>query len=232
MKPALTLGVLGISPAATLGFLEKVHAFTPGAAERDQIRVIVDINPKLPDLATPGSGAGAALAEAAGALRGAGADVLAIASDAAHAHLALIERASGLAVVDMIGTTAKALREAGAVRVGVLGPRGAVRLYREYLAAQAMGLVALEPERQQGFAAALEAVRDGDSSPQRRAELRAYANELAIHGAEAIVAGAVELPDLLEPAGLKAPLIDPAELLAGRCVAVCLGLEPAPTILR
>jgi aspartate racemase len=230
MRPPLTLGVLGMGPAATLDFLEKIEAYTPGRAEREHIRVIADINPHVPELNTPGSGAGAALAEAAGALRGAGADVLAIICDAAHAHTALIERASRLPVIDMIDAAAKAARATGARRVGVLGPRAALKLYREYLAAQAMGLVSLESERQQAFMATLQSVKDGDLGSARRAEMLAYARELIAAGAEAVIAGAVEVPFVIAAAELKATLIEPAEVLARRSVAVCLGLEPAPSI--
>lgn len=230
MRPALTLGLLGIGPAATVDFLQKIQAYTPTKSEREQIRVIADINPRLPDLAMPGSQAGAALAESAGALRGAGADVLAIVSDAAHVHAPLIERASGLAVIDMIDTAAKAVREAGAMRVGVLGPRGALRLYREYLAAHALGLVSLDSERQQAFMATLEAVRDGDRGEAQRRAMAGFAADLTAGGAEAVIAGAVDIAFVLRARDLKAPLVDPAELLARRCAAVCLGLEPAPTI--
>lgn len=227
MRPALTLGVLGgIGPAATVDFLQRLQACTPTAAERDHIQVLADINPRFDD--ADAGAAGFLLAEAAGALAGAGADVLAIVNDAAHAHTELIERASGLAVIDMIDAAASAARHADARRVGVLGPRGAIRLYREYVAAHAMGMVSLEGERAQAFVTALQAIRDGDFGRERRAEMRAFADELVAGGAEVLIAGAVELPLVLEPAELHAPLIAPAGELARRCVAVCLGLEPAP----
>jgi aspartate racemase len=230
VRPPLTLGVLGLNPAATLDFLARVQSDTPGTAEHEQIRVIADLNPGIPDLSTPGSGAGAALAEAAGALRGAGADVLALVSDAAHAHVALIERACAIPVVDMIETAARAARNAGAMRVGVLGVRGALRLYREYLAAGAMGLVSLDSERQQAFVATLDALRAGADPAAAQAEVAGYAAELVAGGAELIIAGAVEIAPALAAARVRKPVIQPAELLARRCVAVCLGLEPAPTV--
>ena len=105
---SLVLGLLGgMGPAATLDFLTKLQAFTPVKAEQDHIRVIADINPKVPDRNAPGSDAGPILAEMAGALRGAGADVLAIACNTAHAYADLIQRASGLPLIDMIETGAQ-----------------------------------------------------------------------------------------------------------------------------
>ena len=74
------LGVLGgMGPAATLDFLTKLQAYTPAQRDQDHIRVIVDINPQVPDRNDPFAKPGPVLAEMAGALRGAGADVLAIA---------------------------------------------------------------------------------------------------------------------------------------------------------
>jgi len=231
-ETSLVLGVLGgMGPAATLDFLTKLQAFTPAKTDQDHIRVLVDINPKVPDRNVAGSGAGPVLAEMAGALAGAGADVLAIACNTAHAHADLIQRASGLPLIDMIETAASAARDLGAARVGVLGTRGALRLYREYLAAQAMGLVSLEPAQQEAFMATLYKIKGGDLGPAVRAEMKAHAAELAAGGAEAVIAGCTEVPLVLGARDLKVDFIDPGELLARRCVAVCLGLEPVPASL-
>jgi aspartate racemase len=166
----------------------------------------------------------------AGARAGAGAEVLAIPCNTAHAHAGLIQRASGLPLVDLIETGARAARDSGARRVGVLGTKGALRLYREYLAAQAMGLVSLEPERQDAFMATIYKIKGGDLSAAARQEMAGYAAELIAGGAEAVVAGCTEAPLVLGAGDVRAPFIDPGELLARRCVAVCLGLEPAPAL--
>jgi aspartate racemase len=116
------------------------------------------------------------------------------------------------------------------MRVGVLGTKGALRLYREYLAAQAMGLVTLEPERQEAFMEVLYRIKAGDLSAAVRRDLKALADDLVAGGAEAIIAGCTEVPLVLRQQDLKVDLIDPGELLARRCVAVCLGLEPIPAL--
>jgi aspartate racemase len=226
---SLVLGVLGgMGPAATLDFLSKLHAFTPAKSDQDHIRVIVDSNPKVPDRNAPGSNAGPVLAEMAGALQGAGAEVLAIACNTAHAYAGLIQRASGLPLIDMIETGASAARDAGARRVGVLGTKGALRLYREYLAAQAMGLVTLDAARQEDFMATLYRIKGGGLGEAAQREMAGYAADLIGGGAEVVIAGCTEAPLVLRQSAVRAPLIDPGELLARRCVAVCLGLEPIP----
>ncbi|HLZ75088.1 aspartate/glutamate racemase family protein [Phenylobacterium sp.] len=230
-RKSLVLGVLGgMGPAATLVFLNQVHAFTPAKGDADHIRILMDLNPKVPDRNTLGPAAGATLAEMAGALAGAGAEVLAMPCNTAHAHAGLIQRASGLPLIDLIETGASAARDLGARRVGVLGTKGALRLYREYLAAQAMGLVSLEPERQDEFMVTIYKIKGGDLGPAVRKEMAGYAADLVAAGAEAVVAGCTEAPLVLDAKDVRGPLIDPGELLARRCVAVCLGLEPVPTL--
>jgi aspartate racemase len=228
----LVLGVLGgMGPAATLDFLTKLQAFTPAKSDQDHIRVLMDLNPKVPDRNGPTSAAaGAVLAEMAGALAGAGADVLAMPCNTAHAHAGLIQRASGLPLIDLIETGSAAARDLGARRVGVLGTKGALRLYREYLAAQAMGILCLSAERQEDFMATIYKIKGGDLGPAVRAQMAAFAAELVAEGAEAVIAGCTEAPLVLGPKDVKAPFLDPGELLARRCVAVCLGHEPVPPL--
>ena len=226
---SLVLGVLGgMGPAATLDFLAKLQALTPAERDQDHIRTLVDINPQVPDRNDPVNRPGPVLAEMAGALRGAGADVLAIACNTAHAYADVITRASGLPLIDMIGTASAAARDSGARRAGVLGTREALKLYREYLAAQGMGMVALEPERQEDFMALLYRIKAGERGPDVRNGMAALTADLAAGGAEAIIAGCTEVPLVLGADDIRLPFIDAGEALARRCVAVCLGLEPVP----
>jgi aspartate racemase len=231
-EDSLILGVLGgMGPAATLDFLTKLQAYTPAERDQDHIRVIADINPKAPDRNVAGLDTGDVLAEMAGALRGAGADVLAMPCNTAHAHADTIQDASGLPLIDMIGLAAEGAAETGAARAGVLGTKGALKLYREYLAARGMGFVTLEPERQEAFMATLYRIKGGDLGSDVRREMQLYARELTRAGAEVLVAGCTEVPLVLSPEDVPLDLIDPGALLARRCVAVCLGFEPLPHIL-
>ena len=228
---SLVLGVLGgMGPAATLDFLAKLQALTPAERDQDHIRTLVDINPQVPDRNDPVNRPGPVLAEMAGALRGAGADVLAIACNTAHAYADVITRASGLPLIDMIGTASAAARDSGARRAGVLGTREALKLYREYLAAQGMGMVTLEPERQEEFMSLLYRIKGGERGPDVRSGMAALTAALAAGGAEAIIAGCTEVPLVIEAGAGRLPFIDAGEALARRCVAVCLGLEPVPAL--
>jgi len=232
---SLILGVLGgMGPAATLDFLGKLQAYTPAQRDQDHIRVLMDLNPQVPDRNAPspgaGAGAGDVLAEMAGGLTGGGAEVLAMPCNTAHAHADLIVRASGLPLIDMIGGAAKAAADTGAHRVGVLGTKGALKLYREYLAARGLGLVTLGGERQEAFMALLYRIKGGDLSLRVRAEMAGMAGELVAAGAEALIAGCTEAPLVLSPDDVQVPFLDAGDLLARRCVDVCLEFEPPPPI--
>ena len=154
------------------------------------------------------------------ATAGSGAQVLAMPCNTAHAYSDLIQRASGLPLIDLIQTGAQAAAASGAMRAGVLGTKGA----------QAMGIVGLSAEDQERFMAALYRIKSGDTGPEVKAEMRTLAHQLVADGAEVIVAGCTEVPLVIGPTDLKVEFVDPGDLLARRCVAVCLGMEPLPAM--
>ena len=88
----LIIGVLGgMGPAATIDFMAKVlrHSQASAAREQDNVRMIVDSNPSLPDrnaaIAGTGPSPAAGLAAMARGLQAAGAQVLTMPCNAAHA---------------------------------------------------------------------------------------------------------------------------------------------------
>src|SRR5215217_5751504 len=124
-----TLGVLGgMGPAATLDFLAKLQAATPAVRDQDHLRVLIDINPQVPDRNTGEADPGPVLADMARGLVAQGAQVLAIACNTAHAFADKV-RSAGVPLIDMIEVACEAARDAGARRVAVLGTRLALWLY-------------------------------------------------------------------------------------------------------
>jgi len=220
--PSKTLGVLGgMGPAATLDFLAKLQAATPVNREQDHLRVLVDINPKVPDRNNSYDAAGPVLAEMAVGLREAGAQVLAIACNTAHAYADQV-KASGLPLVDLIETAGLAAKAAGAERVGVLGTNGALALYRRTFSHQALEAVTLDDHEQVEFMALLYRVKQGELGPDSRETMAALAHRLVGKGAQVVVAGCTEVPLVMGAGDLSVPFIDATEALARRCVAVCL----------
>lgn len=216
------LGVLGgMGPAATLAFLARVQALTPARGDEDHVRVVMDMNPQVPNRHSQPEAAGRALGEMAVRLRDAGAEVLAMPCNTAHAHAAAI-RAAGLPFIDMVAETAKAAKAGGARRIGVLATPGGEALYAEGLAAEVVETVRLSEADRARFMTVVFGVKAGDVGPAQRAAMRDLAAALVAAGAQGIIGGCTEVPLLLDADDVGVPLTDSAEVLARACVERCL----------
>ncbi len=214
------LGVLGgMGPAATLDFLTKLQAATPAARDQDHIRVLMDLNPQVPDRNVGGGAAGPVLAAMAARLRDAGAQVLAMPCNTAHLHAEEIRQASALPLIDLIDVAIAAAGDAR--RIGVLGTRLAVEIYRDRLIAADREPVLPTDDAQAAFMDILYRIKSGETGGAVRALLAACAGGLEHQGAEAVIAGCTEVPLVLSSADLRVPLIDGSAELAKACVAAC-----------
>jgi aspartate racemase len=213
------LGVLGgMGPAATVDFLAKLQAATPAKRDQDHIRVLVDLNPQVPDRNVDAQAAEAELARMAADLKAAGAEVLAMPCNTAHAHAPAIE-ACGLPLVNLIDAACAAAQATGAQRIGLIGTGAAAELYAERLTALGLEPMRLEEAGQAEFMALLYRIKAGDLGETVAAGAAALAQTLADAGAQAIIAACTELPLVLKSAPV--PLIDATEALAQACVAAC-----------
>jgi aspartate racemase len=215
------LGVLGgMGPAATVAFMERVVALTPAAGDEDHIRMLVDLNPQVPNRHSDPDGARRVLGGMAARLRDIGAEVLAMPCNTAHAHAEAI-RAAGLPFLDMIAATVQAAAATGARRIGVLATPGGEALYAEALAAAGLEAVTLQGADRAAFMPAVLGFKAGDLGDGPRAEMRRLAAALAEAGAEVVIGGCTEVPLLLTADEAAAPLVDSAEVLAAACVREC-----------
>lgn len=215
------LGVLGgMGPAATVAFLARVQALTPADGDQDHIRILADINPKVPDRNRQPDAAEATLGQMAMRLRDAGAQVLAMPCNTAHAQAAGIRKV-GLPFIDMIAETTAAATAGGARKIGVLATPGGEALYTRSLQAAGARILRLTGPDREAFMACIYAVKRGDVGEAPRAEMRRLAAALVAAGAEGVIAGCTEVPLLLEAGEVSAPLVDSAEVLAAACVKAC-----------
>ncbi|RYF87681.1 MAG: amino acid racemase, partial [Caulobacteraceae bacterium] len=178
-----TLGILGgMGPVATVAFMARVQALTPATRDEDHLRMLVDLNPQVPNRHTSPDAAGATLGEMAVRLREVGAGVLAMPCNTAHAHADAI-RAAGLPFIDMIAATVEAVTACGATRIGVLATPGGEALYAEALARAGLEIVRLAGADREAFMAAVFAVKAGDDGAGPRGEMRRLAAALVSAGA-------------------------------------------------
>lgn len=234
--PSRIVGVIGgMGPAATIDFMAKVlrHSQAGAACEQDNVRLIVDSNPWLPDrnAAIAGSGPSPAegLAAMARGLAGAGAQVLVMPCNAAHAFADAVVAATALPFLHLIDETVAAVvtDHPEARRIGVLAVSGAVaaRLYERALETCGLEPVVPGADERAAFMEGVWRIKAGDLDGGRGA-VRAAAERLIGRGAEVIVAGCTEVPLVLGAGDLAVPLIDATDVLARRTVAFARSALP------
>lgn len=219
------VGVLGgMGPESTAELLAKIVRATPVVREQDHLRVIVDSNPKIPDrTAALLSGNTApvieALSETARNLERAGAEVIGMPCNTAHAFLAEVRASVAVPVLDMIGEAAARAREVfgpGAV-VGLLATDGTHRsgIYREALERHGLvGVAPADPELQRAVMDALHGVKLAGVSETSAAALGAAIIDFEEQGATALLAGCTEVSLVLEKFPPELPWLDPLQVLA------------------
>lgn len=236
MNRLLTVGVLGgMGPAATVDFMARVLAITAAPREQDNLRLIVDCNPHVPDRNTAGQDGtdpGAVLASMAKGLEVAGADFVVMACNTAHAYEADIRAALSVPFVSLITETAAVLKAAhpGVHRAGLLAGTGCLeaRLYQNAFSAIGVDAVRLSSADQAHFMDLLYRIKRGDTGPAVRTGMARLAQTLADTGAEVVVAACTEAPLVLSQLDVARPLIDTTAILAARTVAYARDGEPLP----
>lgn len=223
-----TVGVLGgMGPAATLDFFARVLAATNAGTDQDHLRLIIDCNPKLPNrndaIAGSGPSPGAELAAMARGLEQAGAELLVMPCNTAHAFLTDIKSATALPVISIIDVTVAATVSVApnASSVGLLAAEGCIKagLYQSAFAKLGVATLTPEAKAQELFMRTLYRIKAGDLDASVKADMREIADGLAAAGARAIVAGCTEVPLVLTPADTAKPLIDSTDCLVKATVA-------------
>lgn len=232
MSRPRVVGVLGgMGPAATLDFYAKLLAATPAARDQDHLRVLIDSNPHVPDrnagIAGTGPSPGAVLADMARGLERAGAEVLVMACNTAHAFEPDIRAAIGVPFLSIIDLTADETVSAHpqARRIGLLAASGCLEagLYQRALGERGLEPVIADANLHARFMAVIYGVKGGETGPAARAEMRAIAQALIDQGAEVLIAACTEVPLVLEAGDLAVPLLDSSAILAARTAAYALG---------
>ncbi|MEU1553603.1 amino acid racemase [Streptomyces scabiei] len=218
------IGILGgMGPAATADFYTKLVAETPGSSDQDHLRTVIWSDPSIPDRTEALLGDGPDptpwLLDGSRVLREAGATVIAIPCNTAHAFVPRIAAHVGLPIIHMIGEVARHLttRTPRIGTVGLLATTGTVRagLYQEWLDRFGIDLLLPDADSQEReVMTAVRAVKAGVRDTTTTARLARAARGLTERGAQAVIAGCTEVPLGLPPDAVDAPLVDPALVLA------------------
>lgn len=221
-----TVGVLGgMGPAATLDFFARVLALTPATKDQDHVRLIIDSNAQVPNrndaIAGTGPSPAPVLAQMAQGLKRAGAELLVMPCNAAHAFFEDVKRATDLPVISIIEVTVAAALERRVKRVGLLAADGCLnaRLYQGAFAARGVNVLVPGDALRLLFMEALGRIKQGDTSAAVRDKVRAVADALIANGAQAVIAGCTEVPLVLSDGDIAVPIIDSTDCLARATIA-------------
>jgi aspartate racemase len=231
------IGILGgMGPEATVGFFERIIAYTPAARDQDHLRVLIDSNPHVPDRTAAilhgGESPVPLMAAGVEALQRAGADFVVIPCVSAHFFLEDLRRLVGLPVLSMFDVTAEHIRRQHPriKTVGLLGTTGTVAggHFQARLAQDGIETVAPGSGDQSRVMAAIYDIKDSHARRSRSEigdDLRSVGGRLAAAGAQGIVLGCTEIPLVLKAGHLDVPVFDTLTLLA-RAAIVAAGREP------
>lgn len=231
------IGILGgLGPAATLDLYAKVLALTPAASDQDHVRLIIDADPQVPDrnesVAGRGPSSAPALVAKALRLKAAGAELLAMACNAAHAYQDEIVAATLLPFLSIVEEAVKAASQrGGSGPVGLLATTGTLDagLYQGALARAGRVALLLEDRQLDDFMALIYRVKGGDTGAEVSGAMLSLAEALRYAGASSIIAACTEVPLVLDDASraaLELPIIDATSALASAIVAAGAASTP------
>lgn len=228
------IGVLGgMGPESTAALLNRITRRTPAATEQDHLRVIIDSNPKIPnrtDALLFGNREPVieALSETARNLERAGAEMIGIPCNTAHAFLADVRASVGIPVLDMVGETASQARHAFGEKtvVGLLATDGTLRtrLYHEALERhhlEAIGPVG--PGVQNAVMDALDMVKLHGVTDEAKGTIGVAIQDVAAQGATVLIAGCTEVSLVLDRFPPNLRWLDPLTVLADVLVREAMG---------
>jgi aspartate racemase len=230
------IGVLGgMGPESTAEFLVRITRATPATREQDHLRVLIDSNPKIPNrtdalLSGNLSPVVDAMVETAARLGRAGAEIIGIPCNTAHAFLTDVRKVVETPIVDMVDETARRaseIFEAGA-GIGLLATDGTLRTRLYHEALERHGLVGIGPPTpgvQNAVMDALDAVKLHGVSEDACRAIAVGVGDLVGQGVVAVIAGCTEISLVLRRFQPEVPWLDPLEILAERLVVEAIGSE-------
>jgi aspartate racemase len=232
-----TIGVLGgMGPESTAELLLRITRATPAAVEQDHLRVIIDSNPKIPNrtnalLSGELEPVVRALTATARNLEKAGAEIIGIPCNTAHAFLDDLRPAVGVPIVDMVEESAQQARElfgAGTV-IGLLATDGTLRTRIYHEALDRVGLAGIGPPTpgvQNAVMDALDAVKLHGASEEVFRVLAVAVRDLFGQKVTALIAGCTEVSLVLDRFPPELPWLDPLQVLAEALIREATGAAP------
>ncbi|MES0157019.1 amino acid racemase [Mesorhizobium sp. M0018] len=221
--PQKTVGIIGgLGPLATVAFMNSVLEHTPAKRERDHLHMIVDCNPKVPDINAAilgrGPSAAVALVESAKRLETAGANFIVMVCNAVHVYERELKQSVSVPFISMIEEAVTRIQSdfPQCRQVGLLATNGCLhsQLYQDAFLRRGLTPVLQTADEQGQLMRALTRIKSGDLGNKVRTEILSTISALAKRGAETVVLGCSEIALVGSIAESDVPLVDPCLALA------------------
>jgi aspartate racemase len=220
MNGTKTIGVLGgMGPMASVEFYRRLVQRTDARTDQEHLHILIDNDPSVPNrtdaILEVGPNPGPALEAMARRLEAAGAEILAMPCNTAHAYIEEIRAAVSIPMIDMIEETASAIDRSA---IGLLATIGTAktRLYQKAFEARGIETIVPGAEDQGTVMEIIRAIKAGEGLEEQRRRIAPVVGRLAVGGAEAAIAACTELSLLTELATLEGttiPWIDALDVL-------------------
>jgi aspartate racemase len=217
------VGVIGgLGPDATLDFYARLLEATAASCDQEHLRVIIYSNPKIPDRNRAVAGAGVSpgpdIAATASALERAGAELLCMPCNTAHAFLDELAATTKLPFISIVDAALAELQAlpTPAQRVGLLCAEGGrrARVYEKAFERIGIDPVSLDDADQAVLMQLIYGVKAGRRGETERRATAALARTLVARGAQAVIAGCTEVPLLMSASDISVPFVDSTAALA------------------
>ncbi|UFS70664.1 aspartate/glutamate racemase family protein [Geomonas sp. RF6] len=227
-----TIGLIGgMSWESTVSYYqvinEKIKESLGGFHSAKLVLYSVDFH-EIEQLQSSGEwvAAGEVLADAARALKAAGADFLVLCTNTMHKVYGAIEAAVDIPLFHIADAAAQAIKEKGISTVGLLGTRFTMEeaFYRERLRVD-HGFEVLVPDQEDRdlvHRVIFEELCLGKIDAASRDAFRTIVAGLVERGAEGVILGCTEIALLLPPADSSTPLFDTAAIHARKAADLAL----------
>ncbi|HNP66048.1 MAG TPA: amino acid racemase, partial [Woeseiaceae bacterium] len=223
----------GMGPAATVDFMTRVMAETPAETDQQHLCMIVDHNPRIPSrqLAMRGLGEspGPTLAAMARRLEIAGADLLVMPCNLAHAWQGDIVAASSVPFISIIDVSVESAlaRSGDDSAIGLMTTPGCfiAGLYQQAFVDSGRPLILQTADELATTMALVKQIKSGDLSDDVVTGMREQANQLIARGAKVLLAACTEFPLVLDDSMFDVAFVSSTDELARKTVAVALARE-------
>ena len=218
------IGVLGLSPYATIDFLRKLADVTPAKKDWEHLRVIMDLNTAIPSrgraLDLGEEDPTSYMKEAIKRIAKNGANIIVVPCNTAHIFYSRFTEGIDIKVLNIIEETSNYIlaKNSCIKKVGVIASKNTVKseLYNKFLSKNTVEVIA--PENQAEVSAIIENVKIGLDNEETKNRAIKVAQGLIERGAEGIILGCTEIPLLIGDDDLSVPSFDSNKILAQACV--------------